>query len=66
FNDYINTIYLLKDTKDFLYTELDYQYFFEPTLEDLRDCGLKNILNKSKDFLINEYYKWLIVYDKKE
>ncbi|MCK4386880.1 MAG: hypothetical protein KAV41_02240 [Candidatus Pacebacteria bacterium] len=64
-NDYKNTIYNFNEMKETLLTTLDYQYYFEPIIEDLRECFVEKILNDAKNFLENDYYLWLSQYEDK-
>lgn len=65
-NDYKNTIYNFDEIKEALYAGLDYQYYYDPVIEDLRECFTEKILDDSKSFLENNYYKWLSQYENKQ
>lgn len=65
-NDYKNTIYNFDEMKEAIYSALDYQYYFEPAIEDLRECFTDKIFDDAKSFLENNYYKWLSKYEDKE
>lgn len=65
-NDYKNTIYNLDEIKEALYAGLDYQYYYDPVIEDLRECFTEKILDDAKNFLENNYYKWLSQYENKQ
>ena len=62
--DYKNTIYHIKSTEDALFVQLDYQYYYSPHIEDLRDCFTEKIISSAKDFLGNQFYSWLSSYEK--
>jgi hypothetical protein len=64
--DYRNTIYNLTEINNILNADLDYQYYFKPALEDLRDGKPEQILKDAKDYLTDNFYKWLTVYEGKE
>lgn len=64
-NDYKNIIYTFAEAKDAVLARLDYQYYYAPLIEDLRECFDEKIFNDSKAFLENKYYKWLFE-EKKE
>lgn len=65
-NDYKNTIYNFQDIKEAINCSLDYQYYFDPVIEDLRDCFIDKIFDDSRNFLEKNYYQWLLKYDNKE
>ena len=65
-NDYKNTIYNFGEIKEAIYSALDYQYYYEPAIEDLRDCFVDKIFDDAKSFLENNYYEWLSKYGNKE
>ena len=65
-NDYKNTIYNFDEIKEALYAGLDYQYYYDPFEEDLRQCFTEKILDDAKSFLENNYYKWLSQYENKQ
>lgn len=58
-NDYKNIIYNFDEVGDVLQASLDYQYYFEPAIEDLRECFSEKILNDAKRFLENNYHAFL-------
>ena len=39
--------------------ELDYQYYYNPPIEDLRECFVDKVLADAKTFLEGSYYNWL-------
>ncbi len=63
-NDYRNTIYSFNEIKKAVYSTLDYQYYYEPIIEDLRECFTDKILDDAKNFLKNDFYNWLAEYEK--
>jgi hypothetical protein len=63
-NDYKNTIYQIDSTEEALFVRLDYQYYYKPLIEDLRDCFTDKIVTDAKDFLENQFYSWLSYYEK--
>lgn len=62
-NDYKNRIYNFKELKEAIYADLDYQYYYEPAVEDLRECFADKILEGAKSFLENNFYKWVNKYE---
>lgn len=58
-NDYKNTIYNLTELEGAVLAELDYQYYYSPPIEDLRECFVDKILSDAKVFLQKNYYDWL-------
>jgi len=58
-NDYKNTIYNLIELEGAVLAELDYQYYYNPPIEDLRECFVDKILFDAKAFLQKNYYDWL-------
>jgi len=62
-NDYKNRIYNFQELKEAVYADLDYQYYYEPAIEDLRECFADKILDEAKIFLKNTFYKWLNKYE---
>lgn len=65
-NDYKNRIYNFQELKEAVYADLDYQYYYKPAIEDLRECFTDKILDEAKNFLENNFYKWLNKYEDKE
>jgi len=63
--DYVNTIYAFNEYKKNLLADIDFQYYFNPIQEDLRDCNAKKIIEKAREYLTNSYYPWLSAYEKK-
>ena len=64
-NDYQNTIYNFAEMENALQAQLDYQYYYEPVIEDLRECFTDKILSDSRNYLENNYYSWLDDYAEK-
>ncbi len=58
-NDHKNTIYNLTEVEDAVLAELDYQYYYNPAIEDLRECFVDKVLADAKGFLEKNYYDWL-------
>lgn len=65
-NDYKNRIYNFQELKEIIYANLDYQYYYEPAIEDLRQCFADKVLDDAKSFLENNFYKWLNKYEDEE
>lgn len=62
-NDYKNRIYNFQELKEAVYADLDYQYYYEPAIEDLRECFTDKVLDDAKTFLESNFYKWLSKYE---
>lgn len=60
-DDYKNTIYNFTEIGDSLITELDFQYYYMPLIEDFRECFVEKILTDAKTFLETNYYPWLTI-----
>ncbi len=58
-NDYKNTIYSFFEGGEALLARLDYQYYYEPVVEDLRECFGDKIFSDAKHFLTSNYHKWI-------
>lgn len=65
-NDYKNTIFSFREMKENLICDLDYQYFYDPAIEDLRDGKLKDIISQSNTYRTDNYYEWLKNYVKEQ
>lgn len=65
-SDYQNSIYNFVEMESATLAQLDYQYYYEPMIEDLRDCFVEKILNESNSFMQNNYYSWLSTYGKED
>jgi len=57
--DFQNTIYNFEDMGESMQVRLDYQYYYEPVVEDLRQCFIKKVLEGAEQFLVNNFYTWL-------
>jgi hypothetical protein len=62
-SDYKNTIYNLKESNGSGTASLDYQYYYNPTIEDLRECSIEKVLEDSQNFLESNFYTWLKDYE---
>lgn len=62
-NDYKNRIYNFQEFKEAIQADLDYQYYYEPTIEDLRECFVDKVLDDANNFLENNFYNWLNKYE---
>ena len=40
-DDYKNRIYNIQELEEAIYTDLDYQYYYKPAIEDLRECFME-------------------------
>ncbi len=58
--DYKNVIYSFFEENEALLARLDYQYYYKPVVEDLRDCFGERVLNDAQGFLIGTYHKWIM------
>jgi len=65
-NDYKNVIYSIKhkqdeEDKDNMKYEisLDYQYYFEPKIDNIKEWNVNDFLDKSKSYLDNVFYPWV-------
>lgn len=58
-HDYKNTIYNLTEVDSSILAELDYQYYYNPPIEDLRECFVDKVIEDAKSFLDGSYYEWL-------
>jgi hypothetical protein len=65
-DDYKNTIYNLQEKKEYINSSLDYQYYYKPAIEDLRDCFVDNVFDDAKSFLVNNYYSWITKNENKQ
>ncbi|PKM47527.1 MAG: hypothetical protein CVV03_02610 [Firmicutes bacterium HGW-Firmicutes-8] len=62
--DYKNCIYSFTQLEDGYKVSLDYQYFFNPMMEDLRQCFGETILRDARNFLEKDFYEWVEKYVK--
>jgi hypothetical protein len=66
-NNFKNTIYTFEQQNDEIFFNFDYQYYYEPALQDLRDTDIDNITSTSSKYLEeNVYNNWLNEYGEKE
>lgn len=65
-SDYKNSIYSFEEMSDGVLASLDYQYYYMPDINDLRECFVEKILDDAKSFLLNNYYPWLSEYATKK
>lgn len=60
-NDYKNAIYNIKkrksDTK--ISTTIDYQYYFDPPLIDLREVEYQKFVNDANLYIENDFNNWI-------
>jgi hypothetical protein len=52
------------NTKEFLLADLNYQHYFEPSIEDLRESFIEKICVDAERFL-DDYHSWLDAYETK-
>ncbi|MFC1623295.1 hypothetical protein ACFL2R_03715 [Patescibacteria group bacterium] len=64
-SDYRNKIYNFRELEESVQADLDCQYYYEPLIEDLRNCFVNKVLSEASEFLGNNFYKWLEKYEKK-
>lgn len=62
-NDYKNRIYNFHEYNEAIQADLDYQYYYEPIIEDLRECCIEKVLDEAGIFLENDFYNWLNKYE---
>lgn len=65
-NDYKNRIYNFQEFNEAIQADLDYQYYYEPLIEDLRECFVDKILDEANTFLENNFYNWLNKYEEEK
>lgn len=61
-NDYKNHIYSLQEEGKSVNATLDCQYYYDPIIEDLRDCFTESILDDAKKHLHESFQIWLMNY----
>ena len=61
-NDYRNTIYNLQEVKEGLLVDFDFQHYFDPEVEDLRDCATDKFFVDALSYLQNNFHSWLSKY----
>ncbi len=59
-NDYRNAIYTFETDENALYVDVDYQYYFEPKMADIRETNPSplNFLDDARKFIASQY-DWL-------
>jgi len=62
-NDYVNTIYNFEQAEELFSASYDYQVYFEPIVEDLRDCKIVEFLDASRASLDPRFYSILRKYE---
>lgn len=66
-NNFKNTIYTFEQQKDDILFNFDYQYYYEPALQDLRNTDIDQITELPFKYLEEKVYNnWLNKYAKKE
>ncbi|HNV61815.1 MAG TPA: hypothetical protein PKN54_02610 [Candidatus Cloacimonas acidaminovorans] len=66
-NNFKNTIYTFEQQSDEIFFNFDYQCYYEPALQDLRDTDIDSIIETSSKYLEeNVYNNWLNEYGKQE
>lgn len=63
-NNYTNTIYTIEQNEDKFTISLDYQDYFQPIVEDIRDCNSKSFLKDSHTYLTKKFYTWVLPHGK--
>ncbi len=61
--NYKNVIVNISQLPDRLLAELDFQYYFVPVIQDIRECKAKNILDDGKDYLESKFDTWIKKYE---
>jgi len=64
-HDYKNAIFTLEYDSRNLFIDIDYQQYFHPIKEDIRDTKPIDFLNSAKSYIENQY-SWLEKYKPKE
>lgn len=62
--DFKNQIYTFQKVDEVMFADLDYQYWYEPAVEDLRECNSEKILDEAQNFLETNFHQWLAKYEK--
>lgn len=66
-NNFKNTIYTFEQQGEEIFFNFDYQYYYEPALQDLRDTDIDNVIDNSSKYLEeNVYNNWLNEYGQKK
>ncbi len=59
-NDFKNYIYNFTEIKDGKFeANLDFQYYYDPSFYDLRDCDTEAFIKDAISYLDNKYYPWI-------
>jgi len=59
-NDYKNVIYFLKSRDDENYEfGIDYQYYFKPFIDHIKEWDVKDFITKSNECLKSKFYPWM-------
>jgi len=62
-SDYKNAIFSFEQKESIYIASLDFQYFFDPVIEDIRDCFSDRIFTDAHSFLSEKFYKWVEQYE---
>ncbi len=62
--NYLNVINNLEQKENKFNISLDYQFYYEPMITDIRDCELQKIIDNSKDYVNKNFYIWVDKYVK--
>ena len=65
-DDYKNTIYNLQEVREGLLADFDFQHYFAPEVEDLRDCNTDKFFLDARKYLEDNFYSWLSKYGSKK
>lgn len=65
-NDYRNTIFTLERDSNKLYADFDYQLYFEPKLDDIRNFNEIDFYESSLNALTENFYCWIENFNDKE
>jgi len=64
--DYKNTIYNFNEKEGSIFISLDYQRYYEPIIQDIRDVKAQKFLEEAEKFLFQTFYKSLLIYEQKK
>lgn len=62
-NNYKNTIYTFEQIEDKFNFNFDYQYYFDPSVQDLRNTNIDNIFDESLKYLEDSVHNNWLNYD---
>ncbi len=62
-NDFGNIIYNIHEVESGLRVDLDIQYYYDPIIEDLRQCSAELFIKRAKKLLESDLYSWLSKYE---